>query len=51
MVDREVGDLVPEERVQLGDVLEDRDDLRHERANVLVVLVVWLRREVVHVHN
>lgn len=51
LVNREVGNLIAEERIQLGDVLEYRDDLRHERANVLVILIVRLRREILHVHD
>lgn len=51
LVDGEVGDLITEERIELSDVLEDRDDLRHECANVLVVFVVGLREKVGNVHN
>ena len=46
LVDGEVGDLIAEERVELGDVLEDGDDFGHEGADVLVVFVVGQRDEV-----
>ena len=51
LVDGKVGDLIAEERIQLGDVLEDGYDLGHERTDVLVVFVVGLREEVVDVHD
>jgi hypothetical protein len=50
LVDGEVGDLISEERIELSDVLENRDDFRHECANVLVVFVVGLREKVGNVH-
>ena len=46
LVDGKVGDLVTEERIQLGDVLEHGYDLGHEGADVLVVFVVGLCEEV-----
>jgi hypothetical protein len=51
LVDREVGDLVAEERVQLRNILEDGHNFRHERADVLAIFVVGLRNEVVYLND
>ena len=51
LVNGKVGDLVTEERIQLGDVLEDGYDLGHEGMDVLVVFVVGLCEEAGGVHD
>ena len=49
LIDGKVGDLVAEEWIELGNVLEDGDDLGHEGTYVLVVLVEGLGVEVLDV--
>jgi hypothetical protein len=40
LVDRKVGDLVAEERVELRDIFEHGYDFRHESTDVLIVFAV-----------
>lgn len=49
--DSEVRNLVAEERVELGNILEHGNDLGHDGADVLVRLVVRLRSKIVHVDD
>jgi hypothetical protein len=51
LVDREIGDLVPEQRVKLGSVLENRNDLGHEGANVLIIFLIRLSVQIFDADN